>query len=165
MAAPSVHVVGYARSPFGRFGGSLRTLTLPELGAHAVMAALRRSGIGPERVEEVAIGVNFPGSDRSIARQVQLRAGLPDDPGAYTLDRACCSSLTAINAASKSIRSGEVAVAVAGGVENLSRVPYFLEAARFGQRLGDIVLADQLVVSCPYSGVPRAGQGSPGGPA
>jgi acetyl-CoA C-acetyltransferase len=124
------------------------------------MAALRRSGIGPERVEEVAIGVNFPGSDRSIARQVQLRAGIPDDRVAYTVDRACCSSLTAINAASKSIRSGEVAVAVAGGVENLSRVPYFLEAARFGQRLGDIVLADQLVVSCPYSGVPRAVQAS-----
>jgi acetyl-CoA C-acetyltransferase len=91
---------------------------------------------------------------------VQLRAGIPDDRTAYTVDRACCSSATAINLASKSIRAGEIGLAVAGGVENLSRVPYFIEAARFGQRLGDIVLTDQLVVSCPYSGVPRAVQAS-----
>jgi acetyl-CoA C-acetyltransferase len=111
-------------------------------------------------VEEIAVGVNFPGGDRSIARQLALRAGIPDDRVSYTVDRACCSSLTAITAASKSIRTGDVAVAVAGGVENLSRVPYFIEAARFGRRLGDIVLTDQLVVSCPYSGVPRAVQAS-----
>jgi acetyl-CoA C-acetyltransferase len=160
MGSPDVHVVGYARSPFGKFGGALRTLTLPELGAHAVGAALRRARIPPEQVEEVCIGVNFPGGDRSIARQVQLRAGIPDDRVSYTVDRACCSSLTAINAASRSIRTGEVGVAVAGGVENLSRVPYFIEAARFGQRLGDIVLSDQLVVSCPHTGVPRAVQAS-----
>ena len=160
MEAPIVHVAGYARSPFGKFGGALRTLTLPELGAHSVAAALRRSGVDPDRVDEVAIGVNFPGSDRSIARQVQLRAGIPDDRTSYTVDRACCSSLTAINMASRSIRSGEIGLAVAGGVENLSRVPYFLESARFGRRLGDIVLADQLVVSCPYSGVARAVQAS-----
>ncbi len=160
MEAPIVHVAGYARSPFGKFGGALRTLTLPELGAHSVAAALRRSGVDPDRVDEVAIGVNFPGSDRSIARQVQLRAGIPDDRTSYTVDRACCSSLTAINMASRGIRSGEIGLAVAGGVENLSRVPYFLESARFGRRLGDIVLADQLVVSCPYSGVARAVQAS-----
>jgi len=76
------------------------------------------------------------------------------------VDRACCSSLTAISLASKSIRTGDVQVAVAGGVENLSRVPYFIEAARFGRRLGDIVLTDQLVVSCPHTGVARAVQAS-----
>jgi acetyl-CoA C-acetyltransferase len=158
MGTSTVHVVGYARSPFGKFGGALRTLTLPELGAHSVRAAIQRSHLGPAQIEEVAIGVNFPGGDRSIARQVQLRAGIPDDRVSYTVDRACCSSLTAINAASKSIRAGDVGLAVAGGVENLSRVPYFIESARFGHRLGDIVLTDQLVVSCPYSGVPRAVQ-------
>jgi len=153
-----VHVIGYARTPFGRFGGSLRSLSLPELGAYAVSAALRRSAIAPEQVDEVAFGVNFPGGDRSIARQVQLAAGIPDDKVSYSVDRACCSSLAAANQASRGLRLGETDVVVAGGVENLSRVPYFIEAARFGKRLGDIVLTDQLVISCPYSGVPRAVQ-------
>ncbi len=123
-------------------------------------SALERSGIEPAQVDEVALGVNFPGGDRSLARQVALRAHVPDDRVAYTVDRACCSSLAAVNLASKSIRLGDAAIALAGGVENLSRVPYFIEAARFGQRLGDIVLTDQLVVSCPYSGVARAVQAS-----
>jgi acetyl-CoA C-acetyltransferase len=136
----------------------LRTVALPELGAHAVGAALRRAGVAPGQVDEVAIGVNFPGSERSVARQVQLQASIPDDRVAYTVDRACCSSLAAINLASRGVRSGDVQTAIAGGVENLSRVPYFLETARFGQRLGDVVLTDQLVVSCPHSGVPRAVQ-------
>jgi len=133
-------------------------MALPELGAHAVGAALRRAGVEPGQVDEVAIGVNFPGSERSVARQVQLQASIPDDRVAYTVDRACCSSLAAINLASRGVRAGEVQTAIAGGVENLSRVPFFLETARFGQRLGDVVLTDQLVVSCPHSGVPRAVQ-------
>lgn len=153
-----MHVVGYRRTPFGRFGGALRTVGLPELGASAVRAALQRAGVPPEVVDEVAIGVNFPGAERSVARQVQLLVGIPDTKVSYTVDRACCSSLSAINLASRSLRLGESEVAVAGGVENLSRVPYFIEAARFGQRLGDIVLVDQLVISCPHSGVPRAVQ-------
>jgi acetyl-CoA C-acetyltransferase len=160
MTIAPVFMTGYARTPFGKFGGSLRTLSLPELGALSIVAALTRAGVEPRRVDEVALGVNFPGGDRSIARQVALRAGIPDDRLSYTVDRACCSSLSAINLASKSIRLGDATVAVAGGVENLSRVPYFVEAARFGQRLGDIVLTDQLVVSCPYSGVARAVQAS-----
>ena len=160
MELSPVYVVGYARTPFGKFGGSLRTLSLPELGALSTVAAMQRANVEPSQVDEVALGVNFPGGDRSIARQVALRAGIPDSRVSYTVDRACCSSLAAINLASKSIRLGDANVALAGGVENLSRVPYFIEAARFGQRLGDIVLTDQLVVSCPYSGVARAVQAS-----
>lgn len=131
---------------------------LPELGAAAVTAALRRAQLDPAKVDEVAFGVNFPGADRSIARQVQLRAQIPDDKVSYTVDRACCSSMAAITLASRAIRLGDTRYAIAGGVENLSRVPYFIEEARFGHRLGDIVLTDQLVVSCPFSGVPRAVQ-------
>ena len=160
MTTKDVHVVGMARSPFGKFGGTLTSLTLPELGAHAVGAALTRAGVEPAEVDEVVVGVNFPGSERSVARQVQLRAQIPDDRISYTVDRACCSSMMAINLASKSLRAGDASTAVAGGVENLSRVPYFLETARFGQRLGDVTLTDQLVVSCPWSGVPRAVQAS-----
>lgn len=160
MTEPAVHVIGYARTPFGKFGGSLRSLTLPELGACSVTAALQDAGTDPQGVDELVIGVNFPGGDRSIARQVQLRVGVPDERVSYTVDRACCSSLAAISAASRSIRLGDVQIAVAGGVENLSRVPYFVNEVRFGKRLGDVVLTDQLVVSCPHTGVPRAVQAS-----
>ena len=124
-----------------------------------MVAALEDADIGPERVDEMVVGVNFPGGDRSIARQVQLRAGVPDDRVSYTVDRACCSSLAAISAASRSIRLGEVQVAVAGGVENLSQVPYFIKEVRFGHKLGDIVLTDQLVVSCPHTGRGPGGAG------
>jgi acetyl-CoA C-acetyltransferase len=155
-----VYVAGFARTPFGKFGGSLKDLSLPELGARALTGALERSRFLASDVDEVAIGVNFPGGDRSIARQVQLRAGIPDHKVSYTVDQACCSSLAAVTMVSRGLRLRETSVAVAGGVENLSRVPYFIEAARFGNRLGDIVLTDQLVVSCPHSGVPRAVQAS-----
>src|SRR5690606_40676316 len=106
--------------------------------------ALPISGIAPAAVAELAIGVNFPGSERSVARQVQLRAGVPEDRSAYTVDRACCSSLAAVTLASRGLRLGETDVAVAGGVDNLSRVPYFLP--RWGNRLGHLQLTDQLVV-------------------
>ena len=154
----TIAVTGYARTPFGRFGGALRDVRLPVLGAAAVQAALARSGAAGEAVDEVVIGVNFTGSERSVARQVALRAGVPDDRNAFTVDRACCSSLAAITLASRGLRLGDTKVAVAGGVENLSRVPYFLENMRWGQRLGDVTLTDQLVVSCPHTGVPRAVQ-------
>jgi acetyl-CoA C-acetyltransferase len=160
MKAPTVSIAGYARTPFGKFGGTLRMLSLPELGSLSVVAALEDANIGPERVDEMVIGVNFPGGDRSIARQVQLRSGVPDDRVSSTVDRACCSSLAAVSAASRSIRLGDVQVAVAGGVENLSRVPYFINGVRFGKRIGDVVLTDQLVVSCPHTGVARAVQAS-----
>ncbi|MPZ25959.1 MAG: acetyl-CoA C-acyltransferase [Micromonosporaceae bacterium] len=156
--AEQVVVAGYARTPFGRFGGALRGVRLPVLGAVAVRAAVARSGVEPAAVAELAVGVNFPGSERSVARQVQLRSGIPEDRSAYTVDRACCSSLAAVALASRGLRLGDTAVAVAGGVDNLSRVPYFLETARFGSRLGDLQLTDQLVVACPHSGVPRAVQ-------
>jgi acetyl-CoA C-acetyltransferase len=153
-----VFVLGVARTPFGAFGGPMRDLTIPQLGTVAMLGALDRAGVGTDDVDEVAMGVNFPGSDRSIARQTALQAGIPDDRTSYTVDRACCSSLVALSLAARGVRAGEAAIALAGGGENLSRVPYFLHGARFGSRLGDLQLADQLVISCPHTGVPRAVQ-------
>jgi len=153
-----VVVLSAARTPFGSFGGTLKDFTLPELGGLVVAEALRRANIAPQAVDEIAMGVNLPGSDRSVARQVALRAGLPDTALAVTVDRACCSSLTAINMVSRALRLGDSQVAVAGGTENMSLVPYFVHAARWGNRLGDIVLKDQLVISCPYTGKARAVQ-------
>ena len=157
---PSIAVLGVARTPFGKFGGALRDVDVRDLGAVAVATALERSGVDADAVDEVILGVNFPGSRRSVARQAALRAGLRDSLNAVTVDRACCSSLTAIRLAAQSLRTGDTSIAVAGGAENLSAVPYFLETARFGNRLGPIVLEDQLMISCPHTGIPRAVQAS-----
>lgn len=153
-----VAVVSAVRSPFGRFGGTLRDFSLPELGGKVYAEAIRRAGVDPADVEEVATGVNLPGADRSIARQVLIAAGIPTSRVAYTVDRACCSSMAAISMASRSIRLGDTRVAAAGGTENMSKVPYFLTAQRWGHSLGDVVLTDQLVIACPMTGRPRAQQ-------
>jgi acetyl-CoA C-acetyltransferase len=158
----SEHVVilGAARTPFGAFGGPMRDMSIPELGSIAASAAMHRADVSPNDIDEFAMGVNLPGSDRSIARQTALRSGIPDDRTSYTVDRACCSSLTAVSMARRGLLSGDAQIAVAGGGENLSRVPYFLEGVRFGARLGDLHLGDQLVISCPFTGVARAVQAS-----
>jgi len=153
-----VAVVSAVRSPFGKFGGALRDFSLPELGGLVVAEAIRRAGIDPADVEELATGVNLPGADRSIARQVLIEAGIPPHRVAYTVDRACCSSMAATSMASRSIRLGDVRIAVASGTENMSRVPYFLTAQRWGHSLGDVVLKDQLVIADPMTGKPRAVQ-------
>ncbi len=158
MTDSFVSVLALARTPFGKFGGALRDVDVRDLGSAAVSVALQRSGVDPDAVDEVVLGVNFPGSRRSVARQSALRAGLRESINAVTVDRACCSSLTAVRLASLALRSGDTSVAIAGGAENLSAVPYFLETTRFGNRLGPIVLEDHLVISCPHTGVPRAVQ-------
>jgi acetyl-CoA C-acetyltransferase len=153
-----VVVVSAVRSPFGKFGGALKDFTLPKLGGLVVAEAIRRAGIAPDDVEEVATGINLPGGDRSIARQVLIEAGISPNRVAYTVDRACCSSMLAVNMASRSIRLGEANVTVGGGSENMSRVPYFLNDLRWGNRLGDVTLKDQLIIACPMTGKPRAVQ-------
>lgn len=156
MEPEDIAVVAAVRTPFGKFGGTLRDLTHPQLGAHAVRHALARAGADPSAVDEVAFGVNLPGADRSIARQVLVDSGIPPEKVAYTVDRACCSSLAAITLASRSLRVGDAELAVAGGAENMSRTPYFLTQQRWGHSLGDITLKDQLVIACPMTGRPRA---------
>ena len=158
MNQEEVVVISAVRSPFGKFGGALKDFTLPKLGGTVVAEAIRRAGISPEDIEEVATGVNLPGGDRSIARQLLISAGIPPNRVAYTVDRACCSSMAAVNMGSRSIRLSEARVVVAGGVENMSKVPYFLPDLRWGHRLGDVTLKDQLVIACPMKGKPRAVQ-------
>jgi acetyl-CoA C-acetyltransferase len=151
-----VVIVSAVRTPFGKFGGALKDFSLPKLGGLVAAEAIRRAGIAPADVEEVATGVNLPGADRSIARQLLIESGIPPTRVAYSVDRACCSSMAAVNLASRSIRLGEAKVAVAGGAENMSKVPYFLTDFRWGHRLGDVTLKDQLVIACPMTGRPRA---------
>lgn len=157
-ASSVVNVLALARTPFGKFGGALRNADVRDLGAVAIKEVIRRAQVDPDSIDEVLLGVNFPGSRRSIARQAALRSGLPESISAVTVDRACCSSLTAVRHAARALRLGEASRTVVGGAENLSAVPYYIETARFGNRLGPIVLEDQLVISCPHTGVPRAVQ-------
>ncbi len=159
MPAPVV-IAAAARTPFGAFGGKLRDVPIPQLAAACATEAMRRAGVAPTEVDELVLGVNFPGRDRSIARQAQLRSGIPEERVSYTVDRACCSALTAVSRGRQAILSGDASVVVAGGAENLSLVPYFLPDVRWGKRLGDIPLTDQLVIACPHTHVPRAVQAS-----
>ena len=154
----TVVIASAARTPFGSFGGALKDVPIPVLAATAVGEALSRSGLTPSDVDELILGVNLPGSDRSIARQAQLEAGIPEDRVSFTVDRACCSGLTAISRGRQAVLAEEAEIVVAGGAENLSLVPYFVHDLRWGHRLGPIELLDQLVISCPYTGVPRAQQ-------
>jgi acetyl-CoA C-acetyltransferase len=154
----AVVIVGAARTPFGSFGGLLHDMPIPRLAAIAATAAIQRATLTPADIDEFVMGVNLPGADRSIARQSALLTGLPENRVALTVDRACCSSLTALTLARRTLLAGDADVALAGGGENLSLVPYFLPGMRFGVRLGTVTLTDQLVISCPHTGVPRAVQ-------
>jgi len=158
LSVRDVVIASGVRTAFGSFGGALKDFWLPELGGIVIREALRRAGVAPEEVDEVDLGINLPGSDRSIARQSMLKAGLPETVNANSVDRACCSSMAAITMARRGIQAGDVNIAVAGGTENMSKVPYFVHDMRWGHRLGDIVLKDQLVIADPMTGKPRAVQ-------
>ena len=153
-----VVIASGVRTPFGAFGGTLKDFWLPELGGIVIREALRRANVAPEDVDEVDMGINLPGSDRSIARQSMLKAGIPETVNANSLDRACCSSMAAITMARRGIQAGDVNIAVAGGTENMSKVPYFVHDMRWGHRLGDVHLKDQLIIADPMTGKPRAVQ-------
>jgi acetyl-CoA C-acetyltransferase len=158
--AGQVVVAAGARTPFGSFGGALRDLSISNLASTAAREAMSRAAVDPGEVDEMVLGVNLPGADRSLARQAQLESGIPDDRVSYTVDRACCSALTAISCGRRDLLAGSADMVVAGGAENLSKVPFFLTDLRWGHRLGTVELNDQLVISCPYTHVARAVQAS-----
>jgi len=153
-----VVIVSAARTPFGKFGGLLRDISTVDLGAHTVKGNLERISLDGQEVDELYFGVNMPSENRSIARQIALKAGLPETTPATTTDRACCSSAVAIAIGYRSIKGGDVDVTVGGGSENLSATPYFLSDLRWGKRMGPVTLNDIIQVSCPYTGERRAWQ-------
>ena len=149
-----VYIVGAARTPIGRFLGSLSSVAAPELGAVAVRAAMERSGIDAAAVEDVIIGnVVQAGVGQAPARQAALGAGLPASASATTINKVCASGLEAINSAALSIRNGDADVIVAGGMESMSRSPHLLNGARQGLRLGSTQLDDAVIhdgLWCPF---------------
>lgn len=157
-----VVIVSAVRTPFDKFGGPMKDMNTVELGSIVIKEIVERAGVQPEEVEEVYLGINMPTQNRSIARQAALSAGLPEATNALTVDRACCSALAAIAMGYRAIALGEANIVVGGGSENLSNVPYFVSDLRWGKRIGDVVLKDIMVVSCPYTGAPRAVQAGKG---
>ena len=144
--AERVVVLDGARTPVGSFGGVFRDVPAHELGAAAVRAALQRSGVGAEEVDEVIMGcIGQVGADAYNARRVALSAGLPTSVPAYTVNRLCGSGLQAIWSAAMQMRWGGIDIAVAGGDESMSRMPFYDFEARSGYRLGDRSLLDGTV--------------------
>ena len=133
-----VVVAGAVRTPIGRFGGALASLTAAQLGAAAAREALARTGIEPRRVDETVFGcARQAGVGPNVARQVAHRAGIPQEAPAFTVNMACGSGLKSIELAYRAIRDGDADVVLAGGTESMSRVPYLLTGARWGYRMGD----------------------------
>ncbi|MBM9469049.1 thiolase family protein [Nakamurella leprariae] len=149
VAAPNtdpIVLVDGARTPVGSYGGAFKDVDAHQLGALAVKGALERSGVSPEQVQEVVMGcIGQVGKDGYNARRVAIAAGLPTRTPAFNVNRLCGSGLQAIWSAAQELRWGTIDLAVAGGNENMSRMPFLDFAARSGNRLGDRVLVDGTV--------------------
>lgn len=149
MKSSNVVLLGGRRTPFGKFGGALRSIPSVDLAAYAIRHALATVGVRPDQVDATYLGVTTPSEvamDGTIpARVASVRAGIPVDRISLTIDRACCSSMTAIAMAVKDIVSGEAQVVVAGGTDNMGRAPMLVPSdVRWGIRRGAPVLKDPM---------------------
>ena len=139
-------IVGYARTPIGKFGGALRTVPAVALGGHAIAAALDRAGVDASVVDQVIMGhVIQAGQGQITARQAARRAGISMDVPALTINKVCLSGLAAVALADQQIRLGEADVVVAGGMESMSLAPYVLPGARSGLTMGNAELVDAMI--------------------
>ncbi|MFO7778799.1 MAG: acetyl-CoA C-acyltransferase [Nitriliruptoraceae bacterium] len=141
-----VVVVGYARTPMGRFGGGLAGLRATQLGGHAIAGALAHAGLDAAAVEYVVMGhVLQAGQGQITSRQAAVDAGIDMGVAAETINKVCLSGMTAISRARDLIRVGDFEMVVAGGMESMSTAPYLLDKARFGYRMGDGTLTDVMM--------------------
>jgi acetyl-CoA C-acetyltransferase len=139
-------IVGAARTPIGKFLGALAPLSAPELGGTAIREAVRRSRVAPEDIQEVIMGhVIQGGTGQAPARQAALKAGLPAEVSAVTVNKVCGSGLKAVMLASQAIKAGDAQVVVAGGQESMSNAPYYLYGMRNGVKLSDQKLVDGMI--------------------
>ena len=139
-------IVAGARTPIGKFGGGFKDLAAVDLGAVAIREALARSGVAPDRVDYVIMGqVIQAGAGQITARQAAIKAGIPKEIPAITINKVCLSGLNAIALADQLIRAGEIDVAVAGGMESMTQAPYLIPDARFGARMGNTKIVDSMI--------------------
>ena len=138
-----VYILSAVRTPIGKFGGSLASMTAADMGVVAAKSAIERAGIRPEHVEETIIGnARQAGGGPNPARQISIRSGVPQEVPAYTVNKACASGLKSIALGYQEIATGNLDCVLAGGTESMSRVPYYLDEARWGYRLGHQELVD-----------------------
>ncbi|MDP9268098.1 MAG: acetyl-CoA C-acetyltransferase [Acidobacteriota bacterium] len=138
-----VFIVSAVRTPIGRFGGSLATQTAADMGVVAAQAAMERAGIAPGQVEETIFGnARQAGGGPNVARQISVRAGVPKEVTAYTVNMACASGMKSIALGFDAIAAGNAQAILAGGTESMSRLPFYLEGVRWGYRLGNQELVD-----------------------
>lgn len=150
-------IVSGARTPVGKFGGSLSSFTASDLGGIAIKEALQRAGVAPEAVDEVILGCVLQGGQGQIpSRQAAQKAGLPWETKTETINKVCASGLRSITLADQIIRAGDEEIIVAGGMESMSNAPYILSKARWGLRMGDSTVKDLMVhdgLTCTFTGV------------
>ena len=138
----AIYILSAVRTPIGKFGGSLASLTAADMGVVAAKAAMERAGIQPEQVDETIFGnARQAGGGPNPARQISIRSGVPQEVPAFTVNKACASGLKSIALAYQAIAVGDASCILAGGTESMSRLPYYLEA-RWGFRLGNQELVD-----------------------
>ena len=141
-----VYIVSAVRTPIGAFGGGLAEVAATQLGAVAVKAAVERSGVNPEDVNEVLMGSVLQGNlGQAPARQAAKFAGLPDHVQCTTINKVCASGMKSVIFAAQSILLGDSDIVVAGGMENMSNTPYYVEKARYGYRYGNGQLLDAIL--------------------
>jgi len=141
-----VVIVSAARTAVGTFGGALRDIPAVELGKIAVEEALKRAKIKPEQVEEVILGnVLTAGQGQNPARQVLIRSGIPKEIPATTINKVCASGLKSVMMAAQAIKAGDADIIMAGGIESMSQAPFLIPGARWGYRMNDATLVDEMI--------------------
>jgi acetyl-CoA C-acetyltransferase len=139
----AVYILSAVRTPIGKFGGSLASLTAADMGVVAAKAAIERAGVRADQIDEAIFGnARQAGGGPNPARQISVRSGVPQETPAFTVNKACASGMKAIALAYQSILLGDASCILAGGTESMSRVPYLLDQARWGYRMGTQELVD-----------------------
>jgi acetyl-CoA C-acetyltransferase len=160
MSKPEVVLCNPVRTAIGTYGGSLKDIPAPDLGAAAIRESLKRSGLAPEKVQTLVMGnVIQAGVKMNPARQAGIGAGLPVQVPALTVNRVCGSGAQAVASAALEIWSGMIDCAIAGGMENMDRAPYLLPQGRWGARMGDVTMFDSML----YDGLNDAFSGQHSG--
>jgi acetyl-CoA C-acetyltransferase len=139
----AVYILSAVRTPIGKFGGSLVSQTAVDMGVVAAKAAIERAQVRPDQIEETIFGnARQAGGGPNPARQISIRSGVPQEVPAFTVNKACASGMKSIALAYQAILLGESSCILAGGTESMSRLPYYLDGARWGYRLGNQELVD-----------------------